>query len=114
MPSLADTMLASGFDSSMLPVHGEQIQVLTGADSGKTFSAVIEAKPNLMLEGVVIEDNREKIIAHFSNNNYPNVSPEDKMLDGNGVAWLFVERVINDHDNTTDFEFRKWVDNVDS
>jgi hypothetical protein len=109
MPSLSDIQLQAGFVCTQA-VHGETVTIMTGICANKTYQATVLVVQDLVLDMEVTRDMREKVTMHFPDNNWPiGVKPEDLVNDGYGITWVFGKRTNNPHDNTVDFECKKYV-----
>ena len=84
--SIANNMLLSGCARHVEALHGEQIEVLTGLDSGKTFVAVIEQLPDVMLIDSFGSDPRAKTIIRFVSG-VPRLTRNDIIKTSDGRMW---------------------------
>ena len=98
--------MANAF-KSVESIHGEFVDILSGTDAGKTFTAVILTQPSMVLGGDIGEDVREKVMAHFANTRCPRLERGNQMRDSSGNVWKIVGRTDNPADSTTDFELVK-------
>lgn len=106
--ALSDNLMDDGFANTQA-IHGQRVTIDSGADAGKVFIATMLTMPDVEFDGEVVADSREKVVCHFSNNSFPNVKPEDTMVDSSGVKWRFIGRTNNPVDNSVDFEVMKVV-----
>lgn len=91
MGGLADQMLAGGCASQVELIHGEQITVLTGADAGKFFTAVLESEQSDVIDAELGQDVRAKWFARFRRDKpLPNVDSQDQIKDSGGKVWKLV------------------------
>lgn len=109
MPSISETLLAGGNAVHLEAYHGEKIAILTGVDAGKVFIAVKETEPDIILETVIGEDPRTKLIARFRTPNVPNLTSQDIVSTDDGKRWYAVRRP-GDVFLTVDFELKEIVE----
>ena len=116
MGAISDIMQADAFRLTQ-SLHGQQVRILSsfrGLDDGKVYQCTLLAAPDVKFQGEVLQDNREKTVAHFAQDSWPkNVLPEDTMKDSDGTIWRFGERTDNPADSTVDFDVVK-VTSVDN
>lgn len=113
MGSRSDIMLGNAFVLTQ-DLHGQTVTILSGVDVGKTFTATLLVAPDVKFNGEVLEDNREKVVAHFAEDSWPrNVIAEDTMKDSDGVIWRFGARINNPTDSSVDFDVVKQIPGID-
>jgi hypothetical protein len=102
MPSIADNLLSAGAAAAVEAVHGEQVVVLTGLDSGKTFVAVREIESDVTVSfDNNSPDPRARRMLRFRV--APRLNPNDRIRTDDGKLWNAV-RSPQDGYLTTDFE----------
>ena len=101
---LSDTILAGGCVSLIENVHAEQVIVLDGPDAAKTFLAVQEVEPDVIIGNEVMEDPRGKRVLRFNNKNpIPNVNKFNKVQTADGKIWTLVKTPATSY-LTTDYD----------
>jgi hypothetical protein len=89
--SLGDILLAGGVGVNLPSLHGEPVEVLTGADAGKTFTAIIENEQDISIDTNLGIDPRMKRIARF-HGAAPNLSPINKLKLADGTICTAVRQ----------------------
>lgn len=108
--SISDSLIASAF-RAVEAVHGQLVTVLTGADAGKTYTAVFLVEQSIEIES---GDTREKVMAHFRRGVSPSLDMSNQIQDSDGQIWKVVNRKDNPADRTVDFELVKIVSGKDT
>jgi|SRR6185437_1399923 len=106
MSAISDQMMENALEP-WFNLHGQRVTITSGADAGKSFTATLVISPPTILNGEIVQDNREEALAVFNNNSYPNVKPGDYMKDESNQVWKFGERENNPVDSTVDFKIIK-------
>ena len=107
-------MLSSGCVPSIERIHGEQIQVLSGPDSGKFFGAELESEPDDVLQTNLGPDPRAKWVVMFDRaKTLPNLTSQDTIKDSSGKVWKLVKPKFGSY-LTLDYEIIEVVDGLDT
>lgn len=104
-------MLAGGCAKNIDAVHGEQIEILSGPDAGKTFNAVIEVEPDQGLFTEQGNDKRAKIVLRFLGDG-PQLGMTGKIKRDSGKIYQANSRDEADF-LTTDYELTELVKDKD-
>lgn len=113
MPSLSDRLLAGGCALHVEAFHGEIIKVLSGADTGKEFSAVQETESDMLLATDQGEDRRAKRILRFRDGQVPNLSPQDLIQTSDGKHWNATRHPLDGY-LSSDFELHEIAEGIDT
>jgi len=107
MAAISDQMMHDGLPV-WFNIHGQTVTITSGANQGRQYTAALLIAPPTMLNGEVVQDNREEAVAVFANDSYPeSVEPGDYMKDESGQVWKFGERENNPVDSSVDFKIIK-------
>lgn len=114
-PALSDVMLADGGCAEHIEAwHGETIFVVSGTDAGKTFTAVKEIEPDIILETDLGIDPRGKRVIRFrETQQIPNLASQDVVRTADGKTWNAVRKPGNQF-LTVDFELKEIVNGLDT
>lgn len=105
-------MLASGCALHVEAIHGGPVKILTGADAGKTFTAVMETLDDLQLATDLGNDPRAHRILRFRDA-VPALESGDNVQTEDGKKWR-VNRRPDAGYLSTDFELMELVDGQDT
>lgn len=113
MPSISDMMLSAGCAPHVEAYHGEPVYILSGADAGKTFTAVKEIESDMIFDSELGIDPRGKRILRFRETSVPNLNSQDAVRTSDGKAWKAIRRPGNQY-LTVDFELTEIVSGKDA
>lgn len=111
--SVSDLMFNLGCLPALETTHGETVTVLSGADAGKSFTAVQEIEQDIVFDEQLGPDRRAHRILRFRNTAVPNITSRDRLQTSDGKTWSAVVRPGNAY-LTTDFELLEIVAGKDS
>lgn len=111
MGGISERML-SGSALHAEALHGEPVSVLTGADAGRPFQAVIDIESDSVLAGMLGEDPRGKRMIRFRVGKVPRLSSQDKIKTSDGKTWRCV-RSQQSSFLTVDFEMIEVAEGLD-
>lgn len=111
--SISSALLEAGFRQTQA-VHGESVTVLSGYETGRTFTAVILTQPQITISTDLGEDAREKVVAHFAVTGCPAFESGNAFRDSGNNVWKVVGRNQNPSDNSVEFELVKIVTGKDA
>jgi hypothetical protein len=113
MPAISDRLLAGGCAQHIAAIHGEQIQVLSGPDAGRFFTAVREVEADQILTTDLGIDPRGKIVLRFIDGTEPQLGLTGRVKTDDGKIWNAVRRQEANF-LTQDFELTEIVAGVDT
>lgn len=115
--SLSDQMLAGSCMPLLDALHGESIEILDGVDKGKTFYAIKENQPDVVLESDVVIDPRGKRMLRFTDRpgNVPSVGTKRlvKVKTADGKVWSATRQDFGAY-LSVDFELVEISKGIDS
>lgn len=107
-------MLSGGAAVHVESLHGETITVLSGADAGKSFTAVNETEQDVVFEEQLGMDPRAKRVLRFRVGGLiPNLTSQDRIQTDDGRIWIAIRRPDSGY-LTIDFELSEWVAGKDN
>lgn len=112
---VSDRMLASGCVAHLAAIHGEVIEVLSGPDAGKFFTAVRENESDLVLADDFGPgpDPRAHRIIRFADDAVPRLASQCQIRTADGKVWKLVAAPQSGY-LTTDFELLEIVPGKDT
>lgn len=116
MTALSDKLLSSGCGVHVEAIHGDVIRIISGADAGKSFFAVLETESDFVLTTELGEDPRSKTVLRFRTDapqGLPNIGSQDVIETADGQRWTAV-RHPRDGYLTTDYELREIISGKDT
>ena len=93
MSPLSDRMLSGGCVAHIGRIHGEVVEVLSGPDAGRKFSAVNETESDQILSGIMgDEDPRARRFLRFAPQDAPDVRQNGRVKTADGKTWQAVRQ----------------------
>ncbi len=119
MPSIADALLADGFETHITGFHGNTFRIelcrLFPANQGRTFTATDVVEPQISFETELGDDPREctRLMVPQSAANLVEGLESQDIISGRGTTWTLIRRENNPSDNSIDFWIKQNVEGKD-